>query len=291
MCPMLKRVSQFFSVAALVVALGIVAEPAQAIELEAVNFPSLDGTPLNAWLALPGVGPIKGAVVALHGCGGLYATSGARKGLLNARHHAAAEMLSGLGYVVLFPDSLSPRGQRELCTQKMAHRKITQTQRRADALGALAWVAAQSWGDAKRVALLGWSHGGSAVLSATDTTRADVRASTVRPAVVVAFYPGCSASLKSGYQPSTRLVLMLGAKDDWTSPEPCLALGKRVRAEINLFPDAYHDFDNPSGSLRLRTDVPNGVNPGQGVHVGPNPVAREKSYARLLQLLDEAFAP
>lgn len=276
-------------VAAMGMALALV--PAQAVELEAVNFPSLDGTPLNGWLAQPPLGPTKGTVVALHGCGGLYATTGARKGLLNARHQAAADMLADQGYAVLFPDSLSPRGERELCTQKMGQRKIDQTQRRADALGALAWAAAQPWGDAKRLALLGWSHGGSAVLSATDMTRADVRAQAVRPVLAVAFYPGCSAPLKSGYQPSTRLVLMLGEKDDWTPSQPCVALGKGVGAEVNVFPGSYHDFDNPTGTVRLRTDVPNGVNPGQGVHVGPNPAAREKAYARLLALLREVFAP
>jgi hypothetical protein len=43
------------------------------------------------------------------------------------------------------------------------------------------------------------------------------------------------------------------------------------------------------GALRVRKDVPNGVNPGQGVHVGPNPAARRDAYARLLVLLREAM--
>lgn len=52
---------------------------------------------------------------------------------------------------------------------------------------------------------------------------------------------------------------------------------------------AYHDFDNPAGVVRVRRDVPNGVNPGQGVHVGPNPMAREASHERVRQLLRKAF--
>jgi dienelactone hydrolase len=267
----------------------LLVQPARAVELQEVHFASLDGTRVNAWLALPVGAQAKGTVIALHGCGGLYATTGARKGLLNARHQAAADLLTAQGYAVMFPDSLSPRGERELCTQKIGQRKIDQTQRRADALGGLTWVATQPWGHVQRIALLGWSHGGSAVLSATDLTRADVKAQAVRPAVAIAFYPGCSAALKSGYQPSTKLALMLGADDDWTPPEPCVALGKAVGAEVNLFPNSYHDFDNPQGKLRVRTDVPNGVNPGQGVHVGPNPEAREKAYARMQVLLREAF--
>ena len=38
-----------------------------------------------------------------------------------------------------------------------------------------------------------------------------------------------------------------------------------------------------------RTDVPNGVSPGQGVHVGPNPEMREKANAKLRAFLDDAL--
>jgi len=105
----------------------------------------------------------------------------------------------------------------------------------------------------------------------------------------VAFYPGCSAATKANYQPNSKLILMLGEKDDWTPPGPCVALGRAVGAEVNVFADSYHDFDNPVGSVKLRRDVPNGVNPGQGVHAGANPAAREKAYARLLEVLRAAF--
>ena len=260
---------------------------------ETVNFNSLDGTVLKALVFHPLVwsagASSRGAVVALHGCGGLYATVGARRGQLNARHQAMADLLVAGGYTVVFPDSLTPRGETELCTQKLGSRKIDQTERRADALGALAWVALQPWAIPDRIALLGWSHGGSAVLSSTDGSRADVRGQAVKPAVAVAFYPGCAASLKSGYTTSVPLVFMLGEKDDWTPPEPCITLGKAVGAEVNLYSDSYHGFDGPTGAVQLRTDVPNGVNPGQGVHVGPNPAAREKSYARLRVLLAKAI--
>ena len=260
---------------------------------ETVNFNSLDGTVLKALVFHPvasGSSQVsRGTVVALHGCGGLYATSGSRKGQLNARHQAMADFLVDQGYSAVFPDSLTPRGETELCTQKIGSRKIDQTERRADALGTLAWVASQPWAQPARIALLGWSHGGSAVLSSTDASRTDVRGQAVKPAIAVAFYPGCAAANKAGYKPSAPLVLMLGEKDDWTPPGPCIALGKAVGAEVNVYADSYHDFDNPVGSVRLRTDVPNGVNPGQGVHVGANPAARALAMARLSELLQNAF--
>lgn len=271
------------------------ASAASATAFRETSFASLDGTVLQAWILHPADGltgsAAKGTVVALHGCGGLYATGGSRKGQFNARHQAMAELLVAEGYNVVFPDSLTPRGESQLCTQRIGTRKIGQAERRADALATLAWVAAQPWALPGRIALLGWSHGGSAVLAATDASRADVRSQAIKPALAVAFYPGCSQALKSGYKPDAPLVLMLGEKDDWTPPGPCLELGESVGAEVNLYPDSYHGFDSPQGQVVLRSDVPNGVHPGQGVHVGANPAARALAYARLRTLLSNALSP
>ncbi|XAH25901.1 dienelactone hydrolase family protein [Xylophilus sp. GW821-FHT01B05] len=250
-----------------------------------VNFPSRDGTPLLGWLFQPAAQPPRATVVALHGCGGLYASSGPRVGKLNARHQAMADMLVGEGYAVLFPDSLRPRGAEQICTQKIGTRDITQVQRRHDGLAALAWVAAQPWADPKKIAVLGWSHGGSAVLSVIEATHSEVKEVPQTFAAAIAFYPGCNAFLKGGYHPNTRLTLMLGELDDWTPAAPCVALGEEAGAEVHVFPGSYHDFDNPIGAVRLRKDVPNGVHPGQGVHAGANPAARAAAYARLRELL------
>ena len=257
---------------------------------EEVHFRSLDGVVLGAWIFQPAVQPPTGTVIALHGCGGLYGRRAARPGRLSARHQAMADLLVAQGHAVVFPDSLTPRGETQLCTQKIGGRAIGQTERRADVLGTLAWVASQPWARPERIALLGWSHGGSAVLAATDAGRAEV-ATAIKPAVAIAFYPGCSAALRSGWRPNAPLVLMLGEKDDWTPPGPCIELGRSARAEVNVYPDSYHGFDSPGrGQVQLRRDVPNGVNPGQGVHVGPNPAAREKANARVLEVLQNAFS-
>lgn len=254
-----------------------------------VRLTSADGTTLQAWVFRPEAGVVRGWVVALHGCGGLYASAGARQGQINARHQAMAELLVAEGYAVLFPDSLTSRGETELCTQPMGQRRVTQTQRQADALAALAWAAGQPGAEGGRLALLGWSHGGSAVLAATDAGRAEVAAAAVQPRLAVAFYPGCSAALRADYRPAAPLVLLLGERDDWTPPAPCIELGRRVGAEVHVFPDSHHDFDNPVGRVRLRTDVPNGLRPGQGVHTGPNPQARQQAYALLRQRLAAAM--
>ncbi len=262
--------------------------PAHAAQPQQVTLSSLDGTRITAWVFQTEV-KSRATVVALHGCGGLFASVGSRKGLLSARHQAMADSLVGQGYAVVFPDSLTPRGVAQLCTQKLRERTIGQRERRRDALATLNWVAAQPWADASKLALLGWSHGGSAVLEATDSTQPEVLAQPIKVGVAIAFYPGCASALKSGYQTSTRLQLLLGALDDWTPPTPCVELGRTVGAQVQVYAESYHGFDNPVGVVTLWREITSGVNPAQGVHVGPNLAARVQANARVLQVLAEAF--
>jgi poly(3-hydroxybutyrate) depolymerase len=85
---------------------------------EVVSFASLDGaltggTPiaLRGLLLRPsGAGPFP-AVVALHGCTGLFD----KQGDLIAREAAWGQLLTARGYVVLFPDSFGPRGVASDC--------------------------------------------------------------------------------------------------------------------------------------------------------------------------------
>src|SRR5262244_3902202 len=191
------------------------------------------------------------AVVALHGCGGLY---GGDKDF-NARHREMAELLRRQGYHVLFPDSFKPRGLDSICTAKIGARDLNTANRRRDALGALDWLAARPEVDAGRLAILGWSHGGSTVLSANNRQNKEVAAHAVKPRAAVAFYPGCSPYLNasSGYRPNAPLLVLIGEKDDWTPAKPCVELQEKLRAqhpgdpfELRLYADSYHDFDAPN---------------------------------------------
>ena len=271
--------------ASLLLTLALLASPALAqleVALPAAGLSS-SPAPLRAHLFQPATPGPHPAVVMLHGCGGAYKKAGG----LNARHQMWGEYLASQGYVALMLDSFSSRGLQQVCTLKHSERPLKEAARVGDAYAALAWLRQQPGVDAKHIALLGWSHGGGVTLDVIRRKPASL-AEGFRAAV--SFYPGCSTRNKkaASFMPYAPLLLLIGEADDWTPAAPCQALAETARAngapmQIVTYPGAYHDFDNPGiKRVRLRTDVPNGVNPGQGVHTGPDPEAREDAKQRVL---------
>ncbi len=271
-----------------------------ALAQQTVQLPGPGGAQLKAWHYLPASesAAMKPVVIALHGCGGLYATAGERKGQLNVRHHAMGQMLAEQGYHAVFPDSFGSRGVEGVCSEVQRLKnavKIDMPERRADTLATLAWVRAQSWADPKRVALLGWSNGAMTLLAATDANQPSVKAAEPF-ATAIAFYPGCVNAAREGYQPNTSLTLLLGADDDWTLPGPCIALGEKLQSQgykvtVKVYPGAVHDFDTPLPGIRTRSDIPSRspARAGQGVQVGQNLAAREDSWGLVRAILRESF--
>jgi dienelactone hydrolase len=264
---------------------------AHAIEPEAVAIPtaklSSSPDPLKGFFFKPeGKGPHP-AVVMMHGCGGAYAKSGK----LNERHLMWGEYLASKGYVALMLDSFTSRGMKEICTIKFADRSLKESDRVGDAYAALQFLREQKFIDGKRVAVLGWSHGAGVTL---DTIR---RKPDDAPGfnAAVSFYPGCTARNKKADQftPYAPLLILIGEADDWTPAAPCKALAENAKArgakiEIVTYPETYHDFDNPGLKKKhVRTEVPNGVNPGKGVTTAPNPEAREDAKTRVAAFFAE----
>jgi dienelactone hydrolase len=235
-----------------------------------VKLPGDDGLTLIAHLKIPAAQfgqkstQKSAAVVFQHGCGGPGAN-----GRLSLRHQAAMDWAAERGLIGLHVDSLTPRGEKEICTQKFSERKIVQKHRVADAYAALRYLAAHPQVDASKIVLWGWSHGGSSVLGAMNSAAATpvANSETLRFASAISFYPGCSAFAQSRTPYRVSSPKALG--------EAAARAGQPLT--VVLYPDAYHGFDdpNPNAKVRVRPEVPNGVRPGQGVTVGPNPHSRE----------------
>ena len=238
-------------------------------------------------------------VIALHGCGGMFTTRASRSDELSERFAAWTGQLLEDGYAVLLPDSFGPRGYREICTVKTAERAIGVPARRLDALGAVAYARTLPGIDRTRIAMVGWSHGGSTTLAAINARDARAIAAQGTPEAplfraAVAFYPGCAAALRAGerWQTTIPTAIHIGELDDWTPAAPCRELGEARRARgdpltVIVHPGSYHGFDAPSGRVAVRHDVPNGTNPGQGVTTGPNPAARAAANASVRMFLRE----
>src|SRR5262249_837095 len=65
----------------------------------------------------------------------------------------------------------------------------------------------------------------------------------------IAFYPDCRLSAGLGWSARVPTLLLIGAKDDVSSPSACRqmvdgARGRSALTRIVVYPSAYHDFDS-----------------------------------------------
>lgn len=253
-----------------------------------VLFPSQEnGIALKAYWTPPPEGATGApAVIALHGCGGLPAD----RTRIDYAHNRYIKIFHDSGLGVLFLDSFGPRGQTSICEQKPTERTVTESNRRLDVFGALQWLALQPGVDARRLAVVGWSHGGQTVLSSANRSADVVAVAPVKPAVLVAFYPGCNAFEKVlGYATVAPLLVMSGELDNWTPAAPCRGLMERLQAQQPTaryvqYPGSYHAFD--SASPVSERDNVGGTKSGKAM-VGGNPVARNASAIEMMRFLSQ----
>jgi dienelactone hydrolase len=221
----------------------------------------------------------------LHGCSGLWGKDGEP----TASFAFWAGHFRDKGYAALLLDSFGPRGEKEMCTQEK-RRVSAATDRSRDAHAALAWLAARGDVDAGRVALIGWSNGGSAVLHAARAGAPGSREGGPRFRAAVAFYPGCADLAKAPYRPTVPVLIQAGGADDWTPARHCEAVAAGApegAVEIDVYPGAHHSFDRLGLRVRERPDVRNPNRPaGRGATVGTHPEARERAIARTTAWLE-----
>ncbi len=236
-----------------------------------LTVPGAEGAPLRALLYLP-PNPTRPPVVALHSCSGVGPAG--RPMRLPAHQRDWAIRLLEAGHPVLFPDSFGSRGLGEACGVR-GFPAGPFAVRRLDALAAADWARAQPWAANQAPILIGWSHGGSTTLAAWATAPPGALGAAI------ALYPGCGQgeARQSGTAP---LLMLLGAEDNWTPPQPCEQLAARAPGVITVvsYPGAHHGFDGLGGGLRTRT-LPN----GRSVSLGAQGAARVDSREQVAAFL------
>jgi dienelactone hydrolase len=238
---------------------------------------------LHAQLYKPnGAGPFP-TVIALHGCGGL----GNHSEPVLPRYRDWAEQLLKAGSAVLLPDSY---GSRELGPQCRAkeRRVSARRERVADIMASRQWLEQQPWAIHNRISLLGWANGASALLWAV---RPQLWSRNAQPDFrsAVAFYPDCRVSSGLGWSARVPTLLLIGAKDDVSSPPACRqmvdgARGRSALARIVVYPGAYHDFDRANFPLHAISGTSDATVPDRG-HLGTDAEARADSQKRVAEWL------
>ncbi len=253
-------------------------------EPEMAQVPAED-VALNAIIYRPaGLGPHP-AVIALHGCGGLFNANGRP----SARHADWGQRLAAQGFLVVMPDSFGSRGLASQCG--VGSRAVRASRERvADVLATKTWLQGRPDVKPDAISLIGWSNGGATVLAAI---RADRKPGDLTPDIAraVAFYPGCRGQDESpNFRARLPLLILMGEADDWTPPGPCVSLARAaaLRGEpvaIKLYPNAYHDFDHPDRALTQRSGLAFSAGGDGRATIGTNLAAREDALDRVPRFL------
>jgi dienelactone hydrolase len=178
------------------------------------------------------------AIVLVHGSGGVTV----------AREGFWASELSHAGVAALVIDSFTPRG---VSTTVEDQTRVTQTQMVRDAYAALAWLAGRPEIDGARIAVMGFSKGGSVALVSSDRR---TRQGGAGFAAHVPFYPGCTTQYRNP-QPGAPVLVLIGAEDNYTGVKTCVEYVERIRAaggsiQLKLYPGAHHGFDGDTMNPR-----------------------------------------
>ncbi len=253
-----------------------------ALSPQPVDIPSGSAT-LHAQLYKPsGNGPFP-TVIALHGCGGL----GGHSEPVLPRYRDWTEQLLKSGNAVLWPDSYGSRELGPQCRVKEVRAKARR-ERVTDIMAARSWLVKQAWVERNRISLIGWANGASALLWAV-RPQLWLRDSAPDFRAAVAFYPDCRMSAGLGWSARVPTLVLIGARDDISSPPACRQMvegahGRSALARIVVYPGAYHDFDRANLPVHAIAGPADAATPERG-HVGTDTEARADSEKRVIDWL------
>lgn len=224
------------------------------------------------------------AVLVLHGCGGLYSKTGE----VGSRMWRMGNLLQEMGYAVLYLDSFSPRGVKQVCTSRKSARAVTPKMRADDAEVAIQWLRSRRDVDGARIGVLGWSQGADATLELLGRKNVAIKAA-------VTYYPACQLLAdEKNYRVSAPTLVLIGERDEWTPSQDCKALAEATGQDlfyVVTYPGVLHDFDAPYVFPYAQTDISNSTQLGNSATSGPNPEATYDANRRTFKWFARWFDP
>ena len=181
-----------------------------------------------------------------------------------------AEHLRARGHVVMFVDSLGRCGLKT-CAGGITHADVAR-----DLAAAAASLGSEPMVDPSRIAAMGWSYGGRAVLMAL---AAPGGAPAFSRAVV--FYPDCRAL--DPWKAALPALMLLGGDDDMTPAALCQEVARKVpgpaAVKVVVYPGARHAFDVPGLPPKMQMASPS---------IGHEPRAAASAQSEVDQFLRAA---
>ena len=181
------------------------------------------------------------AIVMVHGSAGVGAN------VDNWARH-----LNGIGVAAFILDSFTGRGIVETITNQSRLGHLTMI---VDAYRAHALLSEHSRIDSARIAVMGFSKGGSAALYSSLRRFGRMHGTAhLEFSGHIAFYPQCNTVYLDEEDTNDRPIrLFHGADDDYVSVEPAKRYVEKLQragknARLSEYPEAQHAFDNPAYS-------------------------------------------
>ena len=196
---------------------------------------------------------------------------------MQPRYRDWAEQLLKAGHAVLLPDSYGSRELGPQCRVK-ERRVLARRERVADVMASQAMAGAAALGRARPHQPDGM--GATAPARVLWAVRPQLSSRGIEPDFrsAIAFYPDCRISSGLGWSARVPTLLLIGAKDDVSSPPACRqmvdgARGRSALARIVVYPGASHDFDRANLPLHAIGRPPTPPCRRRG-HIGTDAEAR-----------------
>ncbi|MFC1491686.1 dienelactone hydrolase family protein [Nitrospinota bacterium] len=175
------------------------------------------------------------AMVFVHGSGGW-----------SPKHERYLEEFHRMGIATFRTDSFRPRGVASTVGEQVS---VSEAMMVSDAFHALRLLATHPRIDPGRIGIMGSSKGGGVALyTAWEPLRRAAAGGDLKFALHLPLYPPCGMFSPLRFT-GAPIMILSGELDEWTPAAPCVELTNALRAEgyraeIIVYPGAYHSFDS-----------------------------------------------